>query len=150
MVFWVFFEVLILLWCLFGVSGIVPKVLNMLVFFSPSFGGSCGVGYFCLFGFRRFRCFGVLVFVFFVCVGFVSVVFVCFCFVVGLFLVLVLVLFLFFLGFCFLFDFDFSGGFKGQVRWPKGPPHLALNPPYFVCFFVFLLCFFFFVFLSLF
>ena len=23
------------------------------------------------------------------------------------------------------------GGFKGQVRWPKGPPHLALNP---ICF----------------
>ena len=27
--------------------------------------------------------------------------------------------------FCFLFE-----GFKGQVRWPEGPPHLALNPPY--------------------
>ena len=23
----------------------------------------------------------------------------------------------------------FLGGFKGQVRWPKGPLHLALNPP---------------------
>ena len=33
-----------------------------------------------------------------------------FCFFVGLFL------------FCCLFLF---GGFKGQVRWPKGPPHLA-------------------------
>ena len=34
--------------------------------------------------------------------------------------------------FCFysvFFVFCF-GGFKGQVRWPKGPPHLALNPPY--------------------
>ena len=31
----------------------------------------------------------------------------------------------------FLFLFDL-GGFKGQVRWPKGPPHLALNPPFFV------------------
>ena len=30
---------------------------------------------------------------------------------------------------CF-FVFGFFGGFKGQVRWPKGPPHLALNPPY--------------------
>ena len=29
----------------------------------------------------------------------------------------------------------------GQVRWPKGPPHLALNPPYlFLLFFLF--CFF--------
>ena len=47
------------------------------------------------------------------------------------------------------------GGFKGQVRWPKGPPHLALNPPYlfsldldfglfFVCFVCFCwFCFFF-------
>ena len=34
----------------------------------------------------------------------------------------------------------FFGGFKGQVRWPKGPPHLALNPPHFIyfCFFCFL------------
>ena len=93
-----------LLWCLFGVSGIVPKVLKMLVFFFPSFGGFCGVGYFCLFGFRRFRCFGVLVFVF---LFFVLVLFLfcllCFCLVVGLFLVLVLVLFLFFFLFLFLF-----------------------------------------------
>ena len=36
-----------------------------------------------------------------------------------------LFLFLFFLSF-----FVFIGGFKGQVRWPEGPPHLALNPPY--------------------
>ena len=48
-----------------------------------------------------------------------------FCFIVCLFFI-----------FCLFF-----GGFKGQVRWPKGPPHLALNPPYFICF-----CFFFFVF----
>ena len=41
-----------------------------------------------------------------------------------------------FFSFCFVFCF---GGFKGQVRWPKGPPHLALNPPYllFFCFFWF-------------
>ena len=38
--------------------------------------------------------------------------------------------------FCFFvfFVFYFFGGFKGQVRWPKGPPHLALNPPYFFVF----------------
>ena len=38
-------------------------------------------------------------------------------------------------------------GLKGRVRWPKGPPHLALNPPsclFFSCY----LCFFF-AFLSL-
>ena len=79
-----------------------------------------------------------------------------FFFVVGLLMV--------FLFFCFLFVFSFSsfcffslvvvffvscflffvfGGFKGQVRWPKGPPHLALNPPLFACVF---LCFPFFEF----
>ena len=42
---------------------------------------------------------------------------------------------------CFVFFVCF-GGFKGQVRWPKGPPHLALNPPYlFFLFFCFVLCF---------
>ena len=51
--------------------------------------------------------------------------------------------FCFFLFFCFVF----FGGFKGQVRWPKGPPHLALNPPYFLFFLVFV---FFFALLSLF
>ena len=32
----------------------LQKCLKMLVF--PSFGGFCGVGYSCLFGFGRFRC----------------------------------------------------------------------------------------------
>ena len=31
---------------------------------------------------------------------------------------------------CFFVVFVFWG-FKHQVRWPEGPPHLALNPPYF-------------------
>ena len=50
--------------------------------------------------------------------------------------------------FCFFFFLVFFvGGFKGQVRWPKGPPHLALNPPYFFCFvFAFLFFVFFFLF----
>ena len=51
---------------------------------------------------------------------------------------------------CFLvFCFVFLGGFKGQVRWPKGPPHLALNPPclfFLVLVFVFFCSFPFFVF----
>ena len=54
-----------------------------------------------------------------------------------------------FVFFLLLFLFGvFLGGFKGQVSWwPKGPPHLALNPPYFyLCFFVFFPCFPFFVF----
>ena len=55
------------------------------------------------------------------------------------FFVLFFVLFFF----CF-FCFVFFGGFKGQVRWPKGPPHLALNPPYFFVFvfLLFFVCFF--------
>ena len=48
------------------------------------------------------------------------------------------VLFVFFDCFCYFFGLFFFGGFEGQVRWPKGPPHLALNPPYFICF-----CFYF-------
>ena len=46
-------------------------------------------------------------------------------------------LFVFLLLFMFFFLFLF-GGFKGQVRWPKGAPHLVLNPPCFLfVFFVF-------------
>ena len=51
------------LWCVFCVSGIVAKVLNMLVSF-PNFGGFCVVAYSCLFGFGRFRCSVVPVFAF--------------------------------------------------------------------------------------
>ena len=61
---------------------------------------------------------------------------------------------------CYVFSFLFLffWGFKGQVRWPKGPPHLALNPPYLIFSFFFggggggflfegflVFCFFFFV-----
>ena len=47
----------------------------------------------------------------------------------------------FFFSFCFCVCF---GVVKGQVGWPEGPPHLALNPPY--LFFEFLFGFFFFCF----
>ena len=85
-----------------------------------------------------------LVFVFF-CVGFVSVLFALFLFCCWIvFGVGYCFLFLFF-WFCFcLFLLASFGGFKGQVRWPKEPPHLALSPPnfYFLClFFLFLVCF---------
>ena len=78
-----------------------------------------------------------LVFVFLFCVAFVSVLF-------ALFLVLWLDV-VFFFWFVYLVYFVFFGGFKGQVRWPEGPPHLALNPNFFLCFFLFFLffcCFF--------
>ena len=35
---------------------------------------------------------------------------------------------------CVFFLSGFLEGFKGQVRWPKGPPHLTLNPPCFLGF----------------
>ena len=71
----------------------------------------------------------------------------------GVFAVFFWGLLFFFFFFVFLFVFFlfvffwlfFFGGFKGQVRWPKGPPHLALNPPYFFfcfCFLFFVLFFF--------
>ena len=52
----------------------------------------------------------------FSCFWLVLFLFVFFCFV-----------FVFYVLFCFLI---FLTGFKGQVRLPEGPPHLALNPPY--------------------
>ena len=56
-----------------------------------------------------------------------------------------LFVFLFLFCFCFVLFFAFYfGGFKGQVRWPEGPPHLALNPPYLFFLFVFFLFVFFF------
>ena len=56
-------------------------------------------------------------------------------------------LFVFFLFYVFLFLFCFLlGGFKGQVRWPEGPPHLALNRPYLLFVFVVLVVFCCFVF----
>ena len=80
-----------------------------------------------------------LVFVFIFCGAFVSVLFVLFLAlwldVVVLFFLcfclffLCFVFFLFFFLFCFFFLFLFFclffGGFKGQVRWPKGPGHLT-------------------------
>ena len=108
-------------------SGKVARVLKMLVFFSQ-FLGLCGVASSCLFGFGRLGVFVFLVFAFLFGVGYVSVCLICFVLWLD---VVVSVFVLFFLFFCFL------GGFKGQVRWPKEPPHLALNPPYFFSF-----CFF--------
>ena len=142
-----FFEVLILKRFVFGVSGIVSKVLKMLVF--PSFLGFSGVAYYCSSGFGRFRCFCVS------CVCFSLLCCFCFCFVcfvIG-FVVVCIICFVFFCCVCFclfffvfflvlFFCLFFFGGFKGQVRWPKGPPHLALNPPY--LFFCFSFCFVFF------
>ena len=64
---------------------------------------------------------------------FFFLVFLCFFFTFCFFFVFLFVFFCFFVFFGFFF-----GGFKGQVRWPEGPPHLALNPPYlFVVFVVF-------------
>ena len=160
-----------LLWFVFGVFGIVPEVLKMLVFF-PVFWAFCGVASSCLFlgleGLGVFVFLVFLVFVFVVCVAFVSVLFAlflfccwivfgvgsCFAFFLFLFCFFFVVFFVLALNppyffvlcfFCFLL-FCFFGGFKGQVRWPKGPPHLALNPPFwFLFFFVLFFCCLFFL-----
>ena len=120
-------------WCVWHSSKSVKN------FFFLHFGGFCGVAYSCWFGFGRFRCFGVSCFCFaFLCwLGFCFVCVVLFCCWIG-FGVFVFVVFLI-LFFCFCFCF--FGGFKGQVRWPEGPPHLALNPPYLVLFFFLFCCF---------
>ena len=141
-----FFEVLMLLWFVFGVFGIVPEVLKMFVF--PSFLLWGGLFLFIL-GLEGLGVFVFLVFVFVFCVDFVSVLFALFLFCcwivfgVGSCFAFVFVFFFFFLlflcscFFCFCFCFFlfcFFGGFKGQVRWPKGPPHLALKPPFVLVF----------------
>ena len=124
----------------------IARVLKMLVFFFPNFWGFVGWLIVVHLGLEGLVVLVFLVFVSLFGVGFVSVLF-------ALLLVLWLdvVVFAFFFWFVllfFLFCFSFFGGFKGQVRWPKGPPHLALNPPFslfFVCLFFFCFCFPFFV-----
>ena len=77
--------------------------------------------------------------------------FVLFFFVIWLLFCFVFVFLFFVFVFVFVFVFFvFFGGFKGQVRWPEGPPHLALNPPYFFFIFVFFVSFFSLSFLALF
>ena len=157
-----------LLWFVFGVFGIVPEVLKCLFF--PVLGGF--VGWLLLVYFLGLEGLGVfvflvfLVFVFVVCVAFVSdlfalflfccwIVFWCwflFCFRFRFFVFFCSCFFVLF--FCFVFFvfllFCFFQGFKGQVRWPKGPPHLALNPPLFsFCVFFVFLCFCFLFFLKI-
>ena len=97
-----------LLWLVFGVSGIVPKVLKMLAF--PRFwGGFCEVAYSCLFGFGRFRCCCVfLVFVFLLCVAFVFVLFALFLFCCWIVIGVGSCFVLFLLGFCVFVFFSFS------------------------------------------
>ena len=56
MFFGLFIEVLVVLWFVFCVSGIVAKVLKMLVSL-PNFLGLCVVAHSCLFGSGRCRCF---------------------------------------------------------------------------------------------
>ena len=138
----VFFEVLILKRFVFGVSGIVSKqsrVLKMLVF--PVFWAFLGWHIIVHLGLEGLGVFVFLVFVFLCCVAFVSVLFALLLVLLFCFVFCFVFLVFFFLFFCLFFCFVSFGGFKGQVRWPKGPPHLALNPPYFFGF-----CFLFVVF----
>ena len=136
-----FFQVFMLLWFVFGVSGTVPKLLKCLSFFSQFFWGFCGVAYSCLFGFRRFRCFCVS------CVCFSVLCCFCFCFVCFVFVLLLdcfgcwflfcfVLFFVLFVCFCFSFLFFWEGL---RVRWggPKG--HLTWLQTLLI---FFLFCFF--------
>ena len=118
--------------------GKVAKVLKMLVF--HVFGAFVGWLILVHLGLEGLGVFVVLVCVFLLFRFCFCLFWLCFCFVVGLLLVLFLFLggFCVFSSFCFFFGGGgcFFGGFKGQVRWPKGPPHLALNLLIFVLFFV--------------
>ena len=151
--FWGFSVIVVCFWCVWHSSRSVKNAC-----FSQFFGFS-GAASSCLFlgleGLGVFVFLVFLVFVFGVCVVFVSVLFALFLFCcwilfgvgswfafVVVFLFFSVFLFLFFC-FCFFCCFVFFGGFKGQARWPKGPPHLALNPPCFFCFCFF--CFFLFL-----
>ena len=152
-----FSEVLILKRFVFSVTGIVSKVSKMLCFFFPGFGAFLGWLLLVYLGLEGLGAFVFLVFCFSLLV---LVLFLFVCFVIGFVVVLILFCFFFcfFCFFCFCFC-CFIGGFKGQVRWPKGPPHLALYPSYllvlvfcllllFFCLFYFGLCFFLFLFLE--
>ena len=92
-----------LLWFVFGVFGIVPEVLKMLVLFFQFLGLLWGGAFLFILCLEGLGVFVFFVFVlFFVLLLFLFGLF-CFCFVVGLFLVLVLVLFLFSLFLFFVF-----------------------------------------------
>ena len=138
-----FFEVLILLWFAFGVSGIVSKVLKTLVF--PSYLGFSGVAYCCLFGFGRFRCFCVscVCFPFLCCFCFCFVCFVigfvvgCCCF--GFFCVFFFCFLLFLFFFVFLFCWRVLGSGEVAQRATSLGPKPSLF--YFFCFYFFGFCF---------
>ena len=122
-------------------SGKVARVLKVLVFF-PSFLGFVGWLLLVYLGLEGLGVFVFLVFAFLFGVGCVSLCLLCF--VLCGWMLLFLFLFLFFLC-CFVLFFCLFGVFKGQVRWPKGPPHLALNPPFIIIIILFFSCFPFFV-----
>ena len=154
--FWGFSVIVVCFWCVWHSSRSVKNAC-----FSQFFGLLWGGLFLLILGLEGLGVFVFLVFVFVFCVAFVSVLFALFLFCcwigfgVGSCFAFVFVIFFFFFSFLFLFCFCFCcflffccfvsfGGFKGQVRWPKGPPHLALNPPYFLFLFFFFLFFCFF------
>ena len=122
----------------FGVFGIVPEVLKMLVFFSQFFGLLWGGLFLFILGLEGLGVFVFLVFVFVFCVAFVSVLFAlflfccwivfwcwflfCFCFCFFFFFLLFVCSFFLF-SFCLVFVFFGFVFLEGlRVRWggPKG------------------------------
>ena len=78
-------------------------------------------------------CFSLLSFYFLLLLFDKSSCYVLFFFLIWVSLVWLCVMCCVFGGLFLVWDF-FFGGFKGQVRWPKGPPQLALKPPSLFCF----------------
>ena len=102
----------------FGVSGIVSKVLKMLVFF-PVFGFFLGWLMVVHLGLEGLGVFVFLVFVFLFCLAFVSVLFALFL-VLWLDVVVVFFCLFFFVFFCFFWEGlrVMWGGPKGHLTWP--------------------------------
>ena len=131
MVFVFFFQVLMSLWFVFGVSGKVAEVSKMLRFLFPQFLGAF-VGWLILvyLGLEGLDVFVVRVFVFFFCLGFVF----CFLSVLLLDCFWLCSCFVFVLFFLFLFFFYWSISGSGEVAQRATP--LGPKPS---LFFVFLL-----------
>ena len=125
------FNVIVVCFC---VSGKVGRVLKCL--FVSQFFGLCGWWFILVYlGLEGLGVFVFLVFVFL----FVLVLFL-FCLLgevaqratsLGPKPSLFFLCFVFFFGGGGVFFFLFFGGFKSQVRWPKGPPHLGPKPSLF-------------------
>ena len=140
--FWGFNIENVCFWCVWHCLKSVKNVC-----FFPSFWAFLGWLIVVHLGLEGLGVFVFHVFALLLCVAFVSVLFALLlvllldCFGCWFFFYCVFVFFVFFGGgVCFFCFVCFVGGFKGQVRWPERPPHLALNPLYLLFLFFLVFC----------